>query len=208
MRRAHAEVVRLLGAAGALGPEAALGSPPVSASSSSSRDVLDLARASGAQAAAWSRAEHRAQLDGWTRAYWSRAAADRHRILTAPAPDLFSCLAITDVLVSDVSSVTTDFLVLDRPYAVVNARGLPGEEFRARYPSAAGGFLIGPHLEGLEPLLEAADGVDPTASTRRVMRERLLGPHGADPLAGFRAAVDRLCETGAPRRHVIDMGAR
>jgi len=127
--------------------------------------------------------------------YWAAAPA-AHRILTPPAPDLQSCFTEADALVADVSSVTTDFLATDRPYAVVDAGGLGPVEFCGRYPSAAGGVVIGPDLRGLDVLLRAARGEDPTAAARHATRDYLLGP--ADAAATFRAAVDRLVATPPP----------
>jgi hypothetical protein len=188
-RAAHERVLRLLRAAGAVGPEA-VPSPPAGASWDG--DLLDQARRTGATT--WSRQAHRERVQAWVRGYWD-AAPDRHRILQPPAPDLFSCFAEADALVADVSSVVTDWLGVDGPYAVANPGGLPDAEFLARYPSARGGFLLGPGLhapEVLDALLAAVRGEDPTAGKRQALRRHLLGD-GDDVDDRFGAAVDRLC---------------
>jgi hypothetical protein len=101
---------------------------------------------------------------------------------------------MADALVADVSGVITDFLGLDRPYAVLNPAGIAADQFLTRFPTSAGGLLIGPDLDGLNTLLHAATGDrDPTAQARKYLRDRLLGPSGSDRLGAFRAAVDRLC---------------
>lgn len=191
VRRAHTEVVRLLRAAGAVGPEVA---PPAVPTTSDGSDLLDRALTTGRRA--WSRAAYQDQQAVWTAAYWSAAEADRHRLLLPPAPELFACFAATDLLISDVSSVTADFLATDRPYAVVNAAGLPSDEFRDRYSSAAGGAVIGPDLSGLNDALGTVlAGTDPTAAARRTVRRQLVGCDGD---AAWQAAVDQLCITPPP----------
>jgi len=188
-RRGHAAVLALLRAAGAAGPEVA---PPLAdeAARAADGDVLDLAlRARGGPSAR----EARAAREAWSARYWA-AAPDRHRVLTTPAPDLLSSFGQADVLVADVSSVTTEWLAVDRPYAVVNAGGVPEPEFRARYPSSAAGLVLDPGLAGLPALLAAGRGSgDDGAGARRAARRSALGPDLGDPVAGLRAAVDRVC---------------
>lgn len=195
--RAHTEIVRLLEAAGAVGPKAA-GPSPILAPDAGPADLLDLAKRTG-EARPASRADHQSRIDKWTQAYWDAAPRDRHRILTGPALDLFACFAVSDALITDISGVVSDFLMTDRPYAITNASGLPADEFRARYPSSAGGVLVGPDLDGMETFLAAASGHgDPMQAPRREIRLRLLGAVGADSFDRFQAAVDRLCS--APRQ--------
>ena len=187
-RRAHAQVLALLRAAGAAGPE--LAPPPADvAARGAAGDVLDLALRGEPGPSA---REARAERDRWAARYWA-AAPDRHRVLTTPAPDLMSSFAQADVLVADVSSVTTEWLAVDRPYAVVNAGGLPEAEFRGRYPSSAAGLVLAPDLAALPALLAAGRGADDRAGQRRTAREHLLGRDLGDPVAGLRAAVDRHC---------------
>lgn len=188
-RRAHAAVLELLRVAGAAGPEVA---PPLAgdAARAAAGDVLDLSLRGEAGSSA---RQARAEREAWSTRYWA-AAPDRHRVLTTPAPDLMSSFAQADVLVADVSSVTTEWLAVDRPYAVADAGGLPAGEFRARYPSSAAGLVLGPDLAGLEELLAAGRGRgDDRAAAREAARAHLLGPDLGDPVAGLRAAVDRLC---------------
>ncbi len=75
------------------------------------------------------------------------------RVVEGAWPGLASCFAHTDLLVADVSSVVSDFVALDRPYALVNSEGLAREEFVRRYPSSGGGRLLGPGAAGLDALV-------------------------------------------------------
>lgn len=196
VRRAHEQVVRLLHEAGAAGPEAAPG--PVPAPPVPRGDLLDLAVASGA-GPRWSRREHTARVAAWSGHYWAAAPPDRHRVLTPPAPDLYDCFGAADLLVTDVSSVISDWLATEGPYAVLNSGGLPAADFLTRFPSARGGALLGPDLRGLEAFLDSArGGPDPTATDRRALRVALLGADSPDAQSRFRAAVDAL-RTAPPR---------
>jgi len=194
VRRGAAQVLALLRGAGAVGPEQA--PLPVAPDAAGGGDVLDLALASGEHP--WSREEHARVLRAWTARWWDAAPA-AHRLLVPPAPGLADSFAAADVLVTDVSSVATEWLRTGRPYAVVDGRGRPPQEFRDAYPSAAAAVVLGPGLDDLDALLEAGrGGPDPLAAARRGARAHLLGPAGDDPVAGLRAAVDRLCGLPAP----------
>jgi hypothetical protein len=131
-----------------------------------------------------------------------RAGRATHCILVPPSASLYETFDATDVLIADISSVTTDYLAADRPYAVVNTMGLTAEQLHSRAPSTAGGFVLDTDLRQLDDLLAAARGPDPTAAARRDTARRLLGPRPADPNEPFRQAVERLCAgrltTGIP----------
>ena len=187
-RRAHQAIVDMLHEAGAPADMSARVGPMPSAPRKAYGDLLDdLVR----PAPAWSRAKHTAAVSEWDARYW--AASPGHRVLTHPAPDLYACFSTTDVLIADVSSVTTDFLATDRPYAIVNVSDEPEPVFRQRIPSTAGGFVLGRDLAVLDQLLAAAGpGPDPTATGRAGARDYLLGPRTPDPTQTFRAELKRL----------------
>jgi hypothetical protein len=95
-------------------------------------------------------------------------------------------------IVADVSSVISEWLAFDRPYAVVDTRGLGDTAFHERFPSTAGGFVIGADVGRLEDFVTATNGGDdPTAAARRALVLDALG----DPATSqqrFDAAVERL----------------
>jgi hypothetical protein len=113
----------------------------------------------------------------------------RHLIVTGPEPHLYDCFNQCDLLISDISSVVTDFLASEKPYAVTNVASLPERAFHERYPSAEAGVLLGEDLAGLAELL---DGEDTLARARIKLRSHLLGPEYPDALTRFDAAVERV----------------
>jgi hypothetical protein len=124
-------------------------------------------------------------------------AVPGHRILVPPrAPSLYETFTRTDALITDVSSVATEFLAADRPYAVVNTSGTSETAFRIRVPSARSAFVLGPDLRELDALLDAArGGADRTARLRAADLEYVLGPRLADPGQAFQEHLDRVCAT-------------
>jgi hypothetical protein len=95
-------------------------------------------------------------------------------------------------LITDISSLIGDWLPLDRPYAVLDTRGLGAEELARRAPTTSAAVIISPDLTSLETLLEAArGGADPTRADRQTLLADVLG----DPATSqqrFAAAVTRL----------------
>lgn len=181
IRAAHAAVVELLRDAGAVD----LRSP---AQPRGKGDLLDAAIETGRRPAPredWA-AESAAVA-------WLAAPASVHRIAASDGPDLASCFAEASVLVADISSVVSDFLVTDRPYAVIDTRGEGAEGLRRTFPAARGALVLGPDLAGLDELCDVATGSrrDPSVTRRRKLMRDTLGDPGA---AGdrFAAAVAAL----------------
>jgi hypothetical protein len=115
-------------------------------------------------------------------------------IVTGRAPHLYDCFNAADLLVTDISSVVSDFLAGAKPYAVTNALELPADEFVRRYPSAAAGYLLDPGCSALAEAVAAAGDParDRLAERRDVLRADLLGPDEPDAMTRFNDAVNRL----------------
>ncbi|MEU4773265.1 CDP-glycerol glycerophosphotransferase family protein [Micromonospora sp. NPDC023644] len=121
-------------------------------------------------------------------------AGDAHLVVTGRTPGLFDCFNQTDLLVSDISSVVSDFMQSQRPYVVANPAGLPEDEFRRRYPTARAAYLLGADCGELAKIVAVARaGDDPMTEARRELKTYLLGPDEPNPMDRFRAEVDRLC---------------
>ncbi len=202
VRRAHLEVLELLRAAGAPAADA-LGSPPAPDAAVDDPRLDDLALMAARSEPSPQDPESDRAREEAEAAFWSAAGREVPRVVEGSWPGLASCFARTDLLVADVSSVVSDFVALDRPYALVNSEGLAPEEFVQRYPSSGGGRLLGPGAAGLDALVaDLLAGRDPDAPTRNLIRRHLLGSFPDDGVHRFDAALDRLVHhTAVPDRH-------
>ncbi|MFC5856867.1 hypothetical protein ACFPZI_35515 [Streptomyces chlorus] len=125
------------------------------------------------------RAEAVAQATAaWEEAYWASLPQAEHQIVTDVRPALYACFNVADLLISDVSSVISDFLASGKPYAVANTSGLPEEAFRAAFPTVAAATVLTPDASGVPALLEAVrhPEKDELVEARGVLKLRLLGP--------------------------------
>jgi len=125
------------------------------------------------------------------------AHPERH-LIAAERPELTltDCFARADVLISDISSVVTDFLHTERPIVTSNPRALSHDEFQRMFPTQMASYVLDPDLTELLALLDDALGEDSLADTRLEMKRYVLGdlPHG--PIEAFRENVDRLYAQG------------
>jgi hypothetical protein len=134
-------------------------------------------------------------VEAWRTAYWQADGPWRHRVITGPRPDLYDCFNHTDLLITDISSVTGDFIITGKPYAVTNVQGAPAEEFLRRFPTAAmAAYLIGPDCAEVPGIVTQAqqDGPDPMTGRRRELRDHLLGADEVDADKRFETAVSAL----------------
>ena len=119
---------------------------------------------------------------------------DAHLVVTGRVPALFDCFNVTDLLISDVSSVVSDFVQSQRPYVVANPASLPEDEFRSSYPTSRAAYLLSADCGELGKILDLAQaGDDPMTAARRELKEYLLGPDEPNPMDRFRAEIERLC---------------
>lgn len=134
----------------------------------------------------------------WQDGYWSAADPSRHHVVSKmPLPTLYEMFNQSDVLVTDISSVVSDFIASEKPYIVCNPAAVPAEAFQRANPSTKGGYLLGPDLVGLREVIDHVEKLradsayaDPLLSTRRELREYLLGPADPPSLDRFISAVD------------------
>ena len=107
-------------------------------------------------------------------------------------PTLYDCFDHADVLISDVSSVVSDFLASGKPYVCANPQGMSEEEFRRENPTAGAAYLLGPDCTELTGIIELVRGADPMARDRVALREYLLGPESPSSLERWKVALDAL----------------
>lgn len=124
-----------------------------------------------------------------------RAAGDGHLVTGDTDLSLSECLSKADVLISDISSVATDFLYTQRPVITCNPNGLTQEKFITEFPTQASSYLVGPNLEGLDQAIGLALGEDPLKQARVAMKIQVLGDTPDGPQAAFESNVARVTAT-------------
>ena len=121
-----------------------------------------------------------------------RNAGSGHLVTADSDVSLTECLDRADILISDISSVATDFLYTERPIITCNPSAMPAEEFVETFPTQAASYLLGPRLEELDAVLAAALGDDPLKPVRIEMKKHVLGDTPDGPQAAFAANVARV----------------
>ncbi|MDT3396984.1 hypothetical protein RKE29_10045 [Streptomyces sp. B1866] len=138
----------------------------------------------------------------WEAAYWASLPEWEHQVIADARPALYSCFNRAHLLISDVSSVVSDYLTSEKPYAVANTSGLPEEEFRAGLPTVSAATILTPDADGVPALLAAVrdPSLDTAAAARAALKTRLLGPADPPSLVRFDAAAQALCARSDERR--------
>ncbi|MFZ3570582.1 hypothetical protein ACOKM5_26990 [Streptomyces sp. BH097] len=138
----------------------------------------------------------------WEEAYWASFPEWEHLIITQARPAIFTCFNAADVLISDVSSVVSDWLSSEKPYAVANTSGLTEDEFRTGFPTVRAATVLSPEATEIPDLLAVVRGEaeDTQAEARVALKEHLLGPSDPPSIDRFNAAVRALCAKADERR--------
>ncbi|WP_216588095.1 hypothetical protein [Streptomyces brasiliscabiei] len=138
----------------------------------------------------------------WEKAYWASFPEWEHRIVTEARPAIFACFNVSDLLISDVSSVVSDWLSSEKPYSVANTSGLSEEAFRTAFPTVSAGVVLTPKAGGVPALLDSVRNPekDRFGKARADLKEQLLGPSDPPSLVRFDRAVKALCAKADARR--------
>ncbi|MER6280304.1 CDP-glycerol glycerophosphotransferase family protein [Streptomyces sp. NPDC059688] len=138
----------------------------------------------------------------WETAYWDSFPAWEHLIVTDARPNVYACFNVADLLISDVSSVISDYLASGKPYAVTNTSGLPERDFRTTFPTVRAGAVLTPDASGMPALLESVRNPenDPYAAARTELKEHLLGPSDPPSVVRFNDASRALCAKAEEHR--------
>ncbi|MGW9027400.1 hypothetical protein ACWGQ5_25175 [Streptomyces sp. NPDC055722] len=132
----------------------------------------------------------------WNDAYWRSFGAAEHRVITAAQPRLYDCFNVSDAMVSDISSVVSDFIASGKPYAVTDSAELGAEEFKRQNTAVRAAVILSNSARELDELLAAVR--DPEADTltaeRQKLRRYLLGPDEPTSIEQFNNAVRDLAE--------------
>ncbi|MFE2534683.1 hypothetical protein [Streptomyces sp. NPDC059371] len=127
----------------------------------------------------------------WNDAYWRSFGAAEHRVITGAEPRLYDCFNVSDAMVSDISSVVSDFIASGKPYAVTDSAELGAEEFKRQNTAVRAAVILTNSAAGLGELLAAvADpAADAQAEGRKELKRYLLGPDEPASIDQFNAAV-------------------
>jgi CDP-Glycerol:Poly(glycerophosphate) glycerophosphotransferase len=118
--------------------------------------------------------------------------------------DIPACFNHCDALITDVSSVASDFLATGKPMAMV-AIQQKGAAFRRLIPMARAAYVVERDLSTLPDALDELLGSDSLAAARRTYRNYCLGDAlGADAPKGFLREVERSLDNASPRRSSPD----
>ncbi|MEV0205509.1 hypothetical protein AB0H97_09935 [Streptomyces sp. NPDC050788] len=138
------------------------------------------------------RHEEVARLRGeWNDAYWRSFSAYEHRVISGAEPRLYDCFNVCDAMVSDISSVVSDFIASGKPYAVTDSAELGVEEFKRQNTAVRAAVILSNSAAELGELLSAVrnPAADALAEDRKELKEYLLGPDEPTSIEQFNAAV-------------------
>lgn len=137
----------------------------------------------------------------WETAYWGSLPPWEHQIITAKTPTLYSCFNESDLLISDVSSVVSDYLASEKPYAVANTSGLGERQYCETFPTVRAATILAPDGSGVPALLDSVrrPELDQLAPARRELKQHLLGPSEPSSMERFDEAAHALVEKAEQR---------
>lgn len=102
---------------------------------------------------------------------------------------VFECMNRSDALVSDVSSVVSDWLASGKPYAMVSMQHAV-DDFAEAIPVAAAAYVVDGELANLPEVLDEMLHRDRLAPERDALKQRVLGGFdGAESAEAFAAFV-------------------
>ncbi|MFF8472555.1 hypothetical protein [Streptomyces sp. NPDC015414] len=127
----------------------------------------------------------------WNAAYWDSFPAYEHKVITGAEPRLYDCFNVSDAMVSDISSVVSDFIASGKPYAVTDSGELGVEEFKRQNTAVRAATILSNSAAELGGLLEAVrvPSADPLAGDRKELKQYLLGPDEPKSIDQFNTAV-------------------
>ncbi|MFJ6937847.1 hypothetical protein [Streptomyces sp. NPDC101132] len=128
----------------------------------------------------------------WHDTFWQSRGHDRHQVVTGQLPSLYSCYNESDMMISDISSVVSDFVQSEKPYVVCNPSDMDPELFKQLNPAASAAYILGPSCADLQTGVDAArsGGRDRLADHRAILKRYLLGD--GDSMVRFNDAVNAL----------------
>ncbi|MFJ9709839.1 hypothetical protein [Streptomyces sp. NPDC101234] len=137
----------------------------------------------------------------WNEAYWQSLPSYQHAVVSGAEPLLYDCFNVSDAMVSDISSVVSDFIASGKPYAVTDSAGLGVEEFKRANTAVRAAVILSNSAKELGGLLDAVrdPSADPLAADRDELKRYLLGPDEPTSIEQFNSAVAALARKAEAR---------
>ncbi|MER7836356.1 hypothetical protein ABTY98_10685 [Streptomyces sp. NPDC096040] len=137
----------------------------------------------------------------WNDAHWRSFPDHEHRVITGAEPRLYDCFNVSDAMVSDISSVVSDFIASGKPYAVTDSAEVGVEEFKRANTAVRAAVILSNSAKELDALLDAVrdPSADPLAGDRDELKRYLLGPDEPTSIEQFNAAVAALARKAETR---------
>ncbi|MFF7983577.1 hypothetical protein ACFZDK_31430 [Streptomyces sp. NPDC007901] len=137
----------------------------------------------------------------WNDALWRSFPDHEHRVVTGAEPRLYDCFNVSDAMVSDISSVVSDFIASGKPYAVTDSAGVGVEEFKRANTAVRAAVILSNSAKELGGLLDAVrdSSADPLAAERVELKQYLLGPDEPTSIEQFNGAVAALARKAETR---------
>ncbi|MFE9764350.1 hypothetical protein ACFYPC_07425 [Streptomyces sp. NPDC005808] len=137
----------------------------------------------------------------WDDAYWRSAGTWEHRVIMGAEPRLYDCFNVSDAMVSDISSVVSDFIASGKPYAVTDSAELGVEEFKRQNTAVRAAVILSNSAAELTELLTAVrdPAADAQAAERQELKRYLLGPDEPTSIDQFNSAVRQLAQKAEKR---------
>ncbi|MFE5815510.1 hypothetical protein ACFQ6S_19155 [Streptomyces sp. NPDC056479] len=127
----------------------------------------------------------------WNTAYWRSFPGHEHRVISGAEPRLYDCFNVSDAMVSDISSVVSDFIASGKPYAVTDSAEVGVEEFKRANTAVRAATILSNSAAELGELLDAVrdPAADSLAEDRGDLKRYLLGPDEPTSIDQFNTAV-------------------
>jgi hypothetical protein len=137
----------------------------------------------------------------WNAAYWRSFGSWEHKLVDGPMPHLYDCFNVSDAMVSDISSVVSDFIASGKPYAITDSAGLGETEFKRQNTAARAALILDNDASPIDELIiaTAEEHQDPLLLDRKDLKDYLLGPDEPTSMVRFNAAVQELAAEAEAR---------
>lgn len=141
-------------------------------------------------------------LSRFGRDFWQRTDPRTHVVVDSGDIRLYDCFNAAQFMAADVSSVLSDFMASDKPFAVFNHSALPDGAFVDEFPSASAGTVISANGSNIDDVIDIITGAAPdnNQDARAAQHALLLGPSQPPATERFVAAVTSLVNQAEVRR--------